>query len=176
MLPTLKSATSSDSYHCRICRRHRYQQVDTEGEYGMSAGRVVVSQGEACTEGTLHADEHCRSITFLVASGIKMGCFPVARASPMKLRTMFVRLAILARRVFSCEVDVILSSVAVLSIKSTLTYIRDHDHAPWSDMLILILYILITYFITRSMIYDIVYKRHSAYYAFFMEGKTSFKA
>ena len=35
-------------------------------------------------------------------------------------------------------------------------------------MLILILYILMTYFITRSMFYDIVYKRHSAYYALFM--------
>ena len=86
----------------------------------------------------------------------------------MTPRPMFVRLALLVRRVFTCGVDVTLSSVALLSIKSTLTYIRDHDNAPWSDMLILIAYILMTYFITRSMFYDIVYKRYSAYYAFFM--------
>ena len=86
----------------------------------------------------------------------------------MMLRPMFVRLALLARREFTCGVDVALSSVALLSIKSTLTCIRDHDHAPWSDVLILIVYILMTYFVTRSMFDDIVYKRYSAYYAFFM--------
>ena len=84
------------------------------------------------------------------------------------LRPMFVRLALLARRVFTCGVDVTLGSVALLSIKRTHTYIRDHNHAPWSDMLILIVYILTTYFLAHSMCYDIVYKRYSAYYAFVM--------
>ena len=127
----------------------------------MTARRMVVSLGDG-----MRQRAHC--ITLLVALRLKAKRFPVALAPPMELCPMFDRLVSPTRRIFSVGVDVTLSCIALLSIKSTLTYIRDHDHAPRSDMFILILYILMTYFITRSMFYDIVYKRYSAYYAFFM--------